>query len=145
MKHQIDILEESIPDKYDDGIVITENDNISEFEINDNMAVNNRTLGKCRFKLMTAYYQYKRKKARWISTAERTCSNMLSMEDCNEIYIQRNKSSILDYVKEIEGKLRKALNQGMTYITKAKKKIKNLFQKYSLNLKVLSDDGLSEH
>mmetsp|Transcript_21641 Transcript_21641/g.21295 ORF Transcript_21641/g.21295 Transcript_21641/m.21295 type:complete len:140 (+) Transcript_21641:810-1229(+) len=108
MKHQIDILEESIPDKYDDGIVITENDNISEFEINDNMAVNNRTLGKCRFKLMTAYYQYKRKKARWISTAERTCSNMLSMEDCNEIYIQRNKSSILDYVKEIVRKVKKS-------------------------------------
>lgn len=46
MKHQIDMLEESIPQKYDDGIKITENKEIKEFVLNDNMKVNNRTLGK---------------------------------------------------------------------------------------------------
>lgn len=57
---------------------------------------------------MTAYYQYKRKKARWISTAERAERNMLPLEECTELYRQRNKHSILDYVKEVVKKVKRA-------------------------------------
>jgi hypothetical protein len=86
MKSQLDTLEGSIPEKYDDGNKITNNKEIVEFELNDNMRVNDRTLGNCRFKLMTAYYQYKRKKARWIATVKRVTNKMKPFEECKKIF-----------------------------------------------------------
>ena len=81
MKTQIDILEKSIPHKFDDGINITKNKDINEFKLNKKMKVNDKTLGKCRFNLMTAYYQYKRKKARWISVVNKVTSKMKPLEE----------------------------------------------------------------
>lgn len=86
MKTQLDILEGSIPENYDDGIKINGNEAIVEFELNDNMRVNNRTLGVCRFKLMTAYYQYKRKKSRWIATVKRVTNKMKPLDECKKIF-----------------------------------------------------------
>ena len=101
MKNQLDLLEQSIPEKYDDGIAITENKALVDFELNEKMAVNNRTLGKCRFKLMTAYYQYKRKKARWISTALRVSKIMLPLDECKELYRTRNKQAMLENIQNL--------------------------------------------
>lgn len=76
---QIKILEDSIPEKYDDGIEIKGNRHIQEFVMNPNMSINERTLGRCRFKLVVAYYQYKRKKARWVANTYRVISAMLPL------------------------------------------------------------------
>jgi hypothetical protein len=86
LQYQIDMLEASIPEKYDDGLKIGKDSEIHEFKINPHMKVTESTLGKCRFKLMTAYYQYKRKKARWISLVETITSKMKPLEECKRIF-----------------------------------------------------------
>lgn len=65
-KH-IEMLEDSLPKQFDDGIDIKGNRDIKEFQVNLKMNLNGTTLGKTRFKLICAVYQYRRKRARWIS------------------------------------------------------------------------------
>jgi len=99
MRVQVEMLEQSIPENYDDGIRIGKDSHIREFEINQNMTVNNSSLGKCRFKLMTAYYQYKRKQSRWISIVNRITSKMKPIEECKRILELNLKIPGFDAIK----------------------------------------------